>query len=222
MCILEGPVRVFRGMGALGVCLLAAALAQAQEAAFSVDKPAYTFGTTVVNSSGFEGQVYHLKENTERLPKFKSMRAVGKVYTNTLNIWPQHFDEGFAGITDRFEWFAIEYTGKIWIEKPGEYRFSLLADDGARLRIDDELVIDNDGVHWARALSATANLTRGVHTVQVQYFQGPRFTVALVLAIAPPGEPWRALNTDELKPPKDPQEWVPCKIKVRKAPSRVD
>jgi hypothetical protein len=206
-------------MRAIGVCLLAATLGQADEITLA-DKPAYTFGTTVVNSSGLEGRVYHLKEQTERLPKFKSMRAVGKIYTNTLNIWPQHFDEGFAEISDRFEWFAIEYTGKIWIEKPGVYRFSLLADDGAKLRIDDELVIDNDGVHRAQAVSASANLTRGAHAIEIEYFQGPRFTVALVLAIAPPGESWRVFSTDDFKPPKDPQEWTPGKIKVIK-PSKT-
>jgi hypothetical protein len=204
-------------MRAICVCLLAATLGQAEDAAVA-DKPAYTFGTTVVNSSGFEGRVYHLKEQTERLPRFKSMRSVGRIYTNTLNVWPQHFDEGFAEISDRFEWFGIEYAGKIWIEKPGLYRFSLLADDGAKLRIDDELVIDNDGVHRAEAVSANATLTRGVHTVLVEYFQGPRFRVALVLAIAPPGEPWRVLNMDEFKPPKDPEEWIPGKIKVIKPP----
>lgn len=203
-------------MRLIGVGLLLASAGWPEE--IVQDKPAYTFGTTVVNSSGFEGRVYHLKENTERLPKFKSMRPVGKIYTNTLNIWPQHFDQGFAEISDRFEWFGIEYSAKIWIEKPGVYRFSLVADDGARLKIDDELVIDNDGVHRATALSAEANFTRGVHRVDVEYFQGPRFTVALVLAIAPPGQAWRILNTDDFKPPNDPQEWTPGQIKVLKPP----
>jgi hypothetical protein len=197
-------------MRAIVLCLLAAGLGQADES--PTDKPAYTFGTTVVNSSGLEGRVYQLKEKTERLPKWKNMRSVGTIYTNTLNIWPQRFEEGFAEVTDRFEWFGIDYTGKIWIEKAGEYRFSLLSDDGARLRIGGELVIDNDGVHRASASSASATLTRGVHTIEVEYFQGPRFTVALVLAIAPPGEPWKVLNMDDFKPPKDPQEWAPGKI----------
>ena len=198
-------------MRLIGICLLAATLAQADNT--TVDKPAYTFGTTVVNSSGFEGRVYDLKGRIKLLPEFASLRPIGKIYTTSLNVWPQHFDEGFPGITDRFEWFAIEYTGKIWIEKGGVYRFSLLADDGAKLKLDNELLINNDGIHSARAFSAAATLSRGVHTIELAYFQGPKFTLALVLAVAAPGEPWRILNTDDFKPPKDPEQWTPGTIR---------
>lgn len=134
------------------------------------------------------------------------------MYTTTLNVWPQLFSEGFPNITDRFEWFGIEYTGKFWIETAGQYRFSLLSDDGAKLTIDNKLVINNDGIHAAIAVSAAATLTRGAHRIKVDYFQGPRFTVALVLAVARPGEPWRLFSTNDFKPPSDPTEWREGKI----------
>jgi hypothetical protein len=140
------------------------------------------------------------------LPKFGHMRPVGSIYTTSLNVWPQNFDEGFPNITDRFEWFAIEYTGRFWIENSGHYRFSLLADDGAKLYLNNEVVIDNDGVHGARAISGSAILTRGVHEIKVEYFQGPRFTVALVLAVSPPSKPWRIFNMNDFKPPNDPEQ----------------
>jgi hypothetical protein len=170
------------------------------------DKPAYTFGTTVVDSSGLQGRVYHLKPGTRMLPNFGHMRPVGSVYTTSLNVWPQNFDEGFPSITDRFEWFAIEYTGRLWIENAGHYRFSLLADDGAKLYLNEKVVIDNDGMHRAMAISGGATLTRGVHEIKIEYFQGPRFTVALVLAVSPPGEPWRIFSMNEFKPPNDPEK----------------
>lgn len=191
-----------RFSGVSSICL-AVALAFASRAE---DKPEYTFGTTVVDLSGLHGRVYHLKPGTHALPKFEHMRPVGSVYTTQLNVWPQNFDEGFPNITDRFEWFAIEYTGRIWIDTPGRYRFSLLSDDGAKLYLDDQLVIDNDGVHGARAVSAGATLTRGIHEIKVDYFQGPRFTVALVLAVSPPDGPWRILNATDFKPPNDPEQ----------------
>jgi len=176
------------------------------------DEIPYTFGTTVVDSSGLQGRVFDLKPGTEKLPNLDRMHPVGSIYTTSLNVWPQHFTEGFPNVTERFEWFAIEYTGKIWIEKEGLYRFSLLSDDGARLKLHDKLIIDNDGIHAAMAVSGGAKLTRGVHEIKVEYFQGPRFTVALVLAVAPPGEPWRILNMGDFKPPKDPDEWHKGKI----------
>src|SRR5215472_12196687 len=53
------------------------------------DQPAYTFGTTVVDSSGLQGRVYQLKPNTQRLPKFGRLKPVATVYTTSLNVWPQ-------------------------------------------------------------------------------------------------------------------------------------
>jgi hypothetical protein len=170
------------------------------------DKPQYVFGTTVVDNSGFQGRVFNLKPGTHALPKFARLHPIGTVYTTSLNVWPQNFDEGFPNVTDRVEWFAIEYTGRIWIEHPGDYRFSLLSDDGARLYLDNQVIIDNDGAHSATGISGGATLTRGVHAIKVEYFQGPRYTVALVLAVAPPGEPWRIFNTTDFKPPNDPEQ----------------
>ena len=123
------------------------------------EKPQYTFGTTVVSTSGLQGRVYLLKKNISKLPRFDSLKSAGTIYTNTLNVWPQRFDEGFPGISDRFEWFAIDYTARFWIDNAGQYRFSLLSDDGARLSIDNEELIDNDGIHAASALSASAFLS---------------------------------------------------------------
>jgi hypothetical protein len=190
----------------LPLLLLAATSLLAQE------KPEYTFGTTVVSTSGLQGRIYFLKENTEKLPRLDRMKSVGTIYTNMLNVWPQRFDEGFPGISDRFEWFGIDYTGRFWIEAAGQYRFSLLSDDGSRLSIDGKELIDNDGTHAAYALSASAFLSRGVHAMRVAYYQGPRFTVALVLAVGAPGAPWRIFNTGDFLPPKDPADWVKGKI----------
>lgn len=193
-------------------------LLQAASVAPPQDKPEYTFGTTVVSNSWLQGQIYVLKPDTSTLPDFKRMKPTGTIYANMLNVWPQRFDEGFPGITDRYEWFAIEYSGRFWIEKPGEFRFSLLSDDGARVEVDEKLIVDNDGTHAPSALSGSAVLSRGVHTIRVSYYQGPRFTVALVLAIGPPGERWRIFNTDDFPPPLDPKEWVKGKIsKIRKS-----
>lgn len=124
------------------------------------DKPEYVFGTTVVDTSGLQGRGYHLKPGTHALPKFEQLRPVGSIYTTSLNVWPQNFDQGFPNISDRFEWFAIEYTGRIWIENSGHYRFSLLADDGAKLYLNNQAVIDNGGAHGSYAISGSATLTR--------------------------------------------------------------
>jgi hypothetical protein len=167
-------------------------------------EPTATFGITVVIPSALEGRIYNIRHNTKRLPNFSKMKPVGTIYTTSLNIPPQDFQQGFPGVTKRFEWFAIDYKGRFWVEKAGAYGFSLTADDGANLYIDRDLVIDNDGQHVSRERVGVAQLSQGVHEIRVSYFQGPRYHVALVLKMAPPGEELRIFNTDEMKPPPSP------------------
>jgi hypothetical protein len=160
------------------------------------------FGITVVIPSGLEGKIYHLRSGTKSLPDFSKMKPKGSIYTTTLNVPLQSFDQGFPGVTKRFEWFAIDYTGRFWVDKPGLYGFVLLSDDGSKLYIDDQVVIDNDGLHSAMEQSGEANLAPGIHRIQISYFQGPRNEVALVLHVRPPGEPIRVFDTNDFKPPQ--------------------
>src|ERR1700689_4839328 len=162
------------------------------------------FGITVVIPSALQGRIYYIKRNSQKLPGFKRKKPVGTIYTTTLNVPLQDFKQGFPGVSDRVEWFAIDYTGRFWAEKEGDYTFSLMSDDGSRLYIDGQLEIDNDGVHAPRERKEIVPLRHGVHDIRVSYFQGPRFLLALVLKIAPPGEQLRIFSTDELKPPPSP------------------
>jgi hypothetical protein len=182
-------------------CLLIAALL-AQES--PQQQPTVTFGITVVIPSALQGRIYNIRHDTKKLPNFRKMKPVGTIYATSLNVPPQDFTLGFPGVTKRVEWFAIDYTGRFWVEKPGDYGFSLTSDDGANLYIDAELVIDNDGQHPPRERVGAAHLSHGVHQIRVSYFQGPRYHVALVLKVAPPGEALRIFSTDDLKPPPSP------------------
>jgi hypothetical protein len=169
-----------------------------------VGEPLYTFGTTVVGSRGFRGDIYLLKADTQKLPNFSRLHPVGTVYTQYLCVPAQSFDEGFPGVTDRFEWFAIDYSAQFWVSRPGRHRFALLSDDGSVLYIDGKKIIDNDRQHAPLEKFGQADLKLGVHEIRVSYFQGPRFHVALVLQVAGPGEEeFHVFHTDEFKPPAD-------------------
>jgi hypothetical protein len=183
-----------------GLCLLIPLLARAQG-------PIAVFGTTVVIPSGLRGDIYYLRQNTQTLADLAHLHPQGTIYTTSLNVPPQDFLIGFPGITRRFEWFAIDYSGKFWIETPGLYRFRLVSDDGAMLYIDGQLIADNDGVHSTTVRLGSIRLAGGTHTIRVPYFQGPGNTVALMLEVAGPGEQPRIFNTDEFKPPGNPEEW---------------
>lgn len=86
------------------------------------------FGTTVVIQGGLRGSVYLIPKDTTVLPDFEHdpVKSVGEIWTHVLNVPPRHWRSGFPGLTDRFEWFAIDYTGRFWISRPGRYTFALL------------------------------------------------------------------------------------------------
>ncbi len=190
----------------LCLVVLAGIGAAAQES--PPDSSIPTFGTTVVLSSGLQGEIYFIRRNSGKFPKLKNRKPVGTIYTTQLNVPPRDFKEGFPGITNRYEWFAIDYTGKFWIEEAGVYRFSLMADDGAKLYIDDKLVIDNGGVHPVATVAGSVKLAAGLHWIRVPYFQGPRYQVALVLKVARPGEDdYKVFNTNDFKPSSKLDSW---------------
>jgi hypothetical protein len=70
------------------------------------------------------------------------------------------------------------------------------------------LVIDNGGLHAAIAMNGTTQLSGGIHTIRVSYFQGIKYHVALVLKIAGPSQELRVFSTEEFKPPADPETWA--------------
>jgi hypothetical protein len=167
-----------------------------------------TFGVTVVDAYGLRGQVYLIPEGSLWLPNFKKLKPIGALYTSSLNIPPRNCTEGFPGITNRFEWFAIDYTGRFWIDRPGKYQFSLLSDDGSKLYIDNKTVIDNDGGHPPIALTATIKLSGGIHSIRVSYFQGPGGGLALILGVAEADKrEFRVFDTHEFRPPSNPTDW---------------
>jgi hypothetical protein len=187
-------------------CCLAWSLARAQTPVIP-DAPITTFGVTVVDPFGLRGDIYLLPVNSDRLPKFEKLKPVGTIYTSALNIPPRNFMEGFPGVTDRYEWFAIDYNGYFYVDNPGPYRFLLASDDGSKLYIDNKQVIDDDGLHRMQAEEGSVTLTGGIHRIRISYYQGPGGAVALILAVARPGQDWRIFSTNEFRPPRNPADW---------------
>ena len=198
-------LEIFRNFIAAGL-IVAVTVAVAPGAPQEQGVP--TFGTTVVVPGGLRGLIYPISPLSTSLPYFQWLYPIGVIYTSNLDVTRRNFLKGFPGVTDRYEWFAIDYSGRFWIETQGLYRFELTSDDGSRLYIDDELVVNNDGIHPELTRTGELTLTGGIHRIQVSYFQGPGSEVALVLRVARPGGEWRIFNTDEFGPPSDPTSWM--------------
>jgi PA14 domain-containing protein len=130
------------------------------------------------------GEVYFLDSKTERLPDFSKMTAVQTIRVKGLNVTARDYLEGFPGVKNRFEYFGIDFAGTITVRKQGKYVFVLTSDDGSKLFIDGEMLIDNDGLHLTlQPQEGEIDLDPGIHRIRVPYFQGPRSSLALVLEV---------------------------------------
>lgn len=67
--------------------------------------------------------------------------------------------------------FALTFEGYLKIVREGTYRFFLNSDDGSKLLIDGNLVVNNDGVHAPLTVSGTTKLKPGMHPILVSFFQ---------------------------------------------------
>lgn len=146
------------------------------------------FGGPEPIQDGLVGNVFLLPETTLGLPDFNQLAPEGTLYTTKLDIPDRDFVSGFPGITDRFEWFGLQYEGVVQVKTPGSYTFGLNSDDGSKLYIGSQLIINNDGIHDVRFKSGQVFLEAGDHPLTVEYFQGPKRRIALQLFITPPGQ----------------------------------
>ncbi|WP_425588776.1 ricin-type beta-trefoil lectin domain protein [Streptomyces thinghirensis] len=84
--------------------------------------------------------------------------------------------------------FVTHVLGNLDAAQAGSYTFRLTSDDGSRLWIDDQLVVNHDGLHGPEPKDATVDLTVGYHSLRIEHFErdgGQQLT----LAWKPPGAP---------------------------------
>lgn len=113
---------------------------------------------------GIKYSVFEIAENSELLPDFGSLTPVSagvvhEISTNNLPI-------------PRETYVAAVFDGFLEIPKNGIYTFHLASDDGSKLIINNELVVDNDGDHGVITKSGTLQLLSGRHSIRAEWFNG--------------------------------------------------
>jgi hypothetical protein len=147
------------------------------------------FGSTGRGESNtLEGRIFQLEPDTKQLPQnmHRDYKSLLVLYATKIDVPTRNFTEGFPGLANVYEWFGIQYRGSIRVKKAGLYGFRLLSDDGSKLFIDSNLVIDNDGIHAPKEKRGEIYLSPGTYPVRVDYFQGPKMQIALQLYVTQP------------------------------------
>lgn len=72
---------------------------------------------------------------------------------------------------ERKEHFGLRFEGLVRIETTGFQRLILASDDGSRLFLHGELLIDNGGPHPRQELGRKVRLEKGLHPIRIDYFE---------------------------------------------------
>ncbi len=95
------------------------------------------------------------------------------------------------------EYVVHFYTGVLRVPADDAYAFNLTSDDGSRLYIGDQLVVDNDGLHGPKTVSGVAPLAAGWHPIRVEWFNKTGGAV-LDLTMGALGETPRPIAEEDL------------------------
>lgn len=145
--------------------------------------------------------VYEIPRTASAIPNFTDAAQARKVATVCMEnyaVAPRDFNGGFPDVDALKEFFALQTTTTLVIATEGDYVFRMNSDDGSRLFIDGTEVINNDGLHNAFGSGpeesqtvgqkdATVRMKAGDHPLALNYFQGPKFRLALELKWKKPG-----------------------------------
>jgi len=163
---------------------------QSSSTTVKLEPAAVVFVGCTNDAKGFpiKADVFTLPENTQELPDFATAPAkTATACMDSFQIPNRAWSDGFPGHPELIEWFAVRASSHINTSKNGKYYFKLNADDGAKLYIDGQLVVDNDGLHAQQAVTGQITLAAGDHELVMEYFQGPRYHIALELFWKVPG-----------------------------------
>jgi len=75
----------------------------------------------------------------------------------------------FVGLED---WFSMQAKGYIHIQEEGEYRMRIWSDDGSRVKLHGETILDHDGFHGTSMKEASVYLAKGFHPFVIDFMQG--------------------------------------------------
>src|SRR6185436_951427 len=67
------------------------------------------------------------------------------------------------------EVFSARWRGGLFVARGGPYTIATESDDGSRVFVDDQLVVDNGGRHGMTRRSGTVELDRGVHAIAIEF-----------------------------------------------------
>lgn len=120
---------------------------------------------------GLNGNFFSTPAALSKLPQFplgKDFPLLKDALVTDIN-YPSVSSFSNLGLATRFIGL---FTGVINIPSSGKWTLFSESDDGSKVYVDDILVVDNDGSHGMTEKSNSVDLSKGSHSIRVEFFNG--------------------------------------------------
>ncbi|MCG3124292.1 MAG: hypothetical protein GIKADHBN_02749 [Phycisphaerales bacterium] len=111
---------------------------------------------------------YYVTAGYSMLPNFGSLTAYLRDVVNEVN-YPS--TGGVFATSGRSEEVGAVYEGFIDVPSTDNYTLYTESDDGSKLYVGSQLVVNNDGLHGMVEQSGTIGLKKGTHRVRVEFWE---------------------------------------------------
>ena len=157
--LVTGPIRLTETTTLSARCFRdGKAVSGSMQSTFTKVKP-----KLAVNVSGVSPglQYSYFEGDWDRLPDFNALNAAKSGVLSNFNLTPRNQED----------YFGFQFSGYIKVPKDGAYVFYTDSDDGSRLYIGNELIVDNDGLHGMQEKEGIIALSAGLHPIRVTFFE---------------------------------------------------
>jgi hypothetical protein len=164
---------------------------------------------------GLIAKIYEGEANWNNINTYaqKGYEHPEKIYFSNFNVPERAFSEGFSFGENDFlknktgekliEWFSISARGFITLpdnEEAGYFELVTMSDDGVKVSVADELLIDSPNTHGSQIVCASKLIHLDKNELKkfnLDYFQGPRYHITLMSFIKRVEDPEKFVKSKE-------------------------
>lgn len=128
-------------------------------------------GNQITAYTVFEGLAYKYYEAGiwEKISDYENWAVAKQGFIENFNIGTEA--EGGVRPNAQISYFAFDFSGFLYIEREGNYQFSLRAAAGSILTIDGRVIANNDGMHGDSTVTSTTRFyAKGAHPIFIQFY----------------------------------------------------
>ncbi len=111
-------------------------------------------------------KIFKVSPKDQVLPNNSTKKPI---YAGILGNFDNITGDDWKELTD---FFGLEGRGYLHVPKKGVYTFRVWSDDGSRVTLNNEVILDNDGLHGNEFKEVMLALEEGYHPYLVEFFQG--------------------------------------------------